>query len=312
LRLVNVDDNTLTTGATAAANPVISADGKMVVFDTTASIDFNDADRNTVADVYRRDLENAMTQLVSPGDASRVAGAVKGAISSNGGVVAFESTDRSLYAETGTGQSEVFVRSFAGSARFTGLRRVSVTSTNTTATGAAQNAAISADGRVVAFESLATDMLGAGSSTAGRSHIYVRRADVAGSLVRADYQRTTAGTVLEANGNATLPALTRTGRMVTFTSTATNLDPLDANATADLYMTDVKPTLFESPPGQQDVKRQRAFLISASRGNAVSSAGIAAVPAAVSGDARYAVAISAATNLVAGTTGTNLYVLPLR
>jgi hypothetical protein len=135
---------------------------------------------------------------------------------------------------------------------------------------------------------------------------------VTGSLVRADYQRTAAGTVVEANGNATLPALTLTGRMVSFISTATNLDPLDTNATADLYMTDVKPTLFESPPGQQDVKRQRAFLISASRSNDVSSAGIAAVPAAVSSDARYAVAISTATNLVAGATGANLYLLPLR
>jgi hypothetical protein len=251
-----------------------------------------------------------MTQLVSPGDVTRVAGAIKGAISAAGGAVAFESTDRTIYGGSGAGISEVFVRSFDGSARFTGLRRVSVTSAGTTANAGAQNAALSADGRIVAFESTASDMLG--SSTAGRSHVYVRRADVTGSLVRADFQVGAGGALVEANGNASLPALTREGRMVTFTSTATNLDPLDTNATSDLYMSDVKPTLFETPPGAQDVKRRRAFLISASRTNAVANMGIAAVRTAVSGDARYALAISSATNLVTGATGANLYLLPLR
>jgi Tol biopolymer transport system component len=290
LRLVSVDDNTMATPPLGnPGEPVISDDGKFVVFHSPAQIDFNGADTNNVGDVYRRDIGNRITQLVSQTTLTRSAQARKASVSSGGGAVAFESTDRAFHGGSGVGQSEVYVRSFDGTARFTGLRRVSVTGAGAEADGAARNADLSDDGRVVAFESVATNMLGP-ATTAGRSHIYVRRADATGSLVRADFQAAADGTLIESNGHSQRPSLSAEGRMVTFGSTATNLDPLVSNNFGAAYMYDVNPVLLQPVPGVQDVKRRRNFLLSVRRDNvALGGGGIVEGGVYTSADGRYAV-----------------------
>src|SRR6187401_1718058 len=76
-------------------------------------------------------------------------------ISSDGRFVAFESTAANLVASDTNGQKDIFV--FDRQTAMTTL--VSVDSAGSQANGASSRAAISADGRFVAFESLATNLV---------------------------------------------------------------------------------------------------------------------------------------------------------
>ena len=89
-------------------------------------------------------------------------------ISADGRFVAFHSDASNLVAGDGNGTSDVFVRD-----RATGkTRRVSVSSAGAEGNGASYNPSISADGRFVAFESSASNLV-AGDGN-GTSDIFVR------------------------------------------------------------------------------------------------------------------------------------------
>ena len=261
---------------------------------------------NDDVDIYRREFNGGLTEIVSPGAVGRTTGATDAFPSNSADGVIYTSADNTIVAGD-TGATDVFVRCFqAGSCGFTGVRRISFDSGGGTADGDSGFGTISANGAVVAFESVATDIL---AGATGASHIYVRRANTTGLAVRADFGF---DLVSEANGSATRPSLSTEGRMVTFVSGANNLDPLDPNGNSDAYMYDVNPALF-AMGGTQDVRRRRSFLISASEENAVSGSGVAAVGVSASGDAKYGVFISSSANLTMGGPGTNrIYVAPLR
>jgi hypothetical protein len=281
--------------AVASANPSISPNGAAVVFDTTAQIDANGLDANAFSDVYRRLVTGCITELVSP-DTSRTTGATNGATSNDGNQIVFQSSDTFGLSSDSNSALDVFVINMN-----TGVvRRISSNSGGSAGNAASQNGTISADGNVVAFESIATDMIG--STTAARSHIYVRTTDgTLSGLARADSPASG-----EANGAATLPSLSSTGRMVTFTSPASNIDSLDTTTDPDAYMFDRTST---------DSTRTVPFVVSLSRSNAVASGGInSGGGVTIAGSDNYAVFMSTATNLTATspTTSPSLYIGPLR
>jgi hypothetical protein len=121
----------------------------------------------------------------------------------------------------------------AGAAATAGTtERVSVTSNELEATGGdSVGAAVSADGRFIAFSSAATDLV-AGDTNA-RSDVFVRdRANGTTERVSVDSSED------EGNNTSDSPAISGDGRFVSFYSLSNDLVPGDLNAGGDVFVRD--------------------------------------------------------------------------
>jgi len=101
------------------------------------------------------------------------------------------------------------------------------------ADGASRQAAVSSDGRYVAFASGATNLV-AGDVNA-LDDVFLRdRTSAVTTLVSVD------SSGAQANGACARPSVSADGRYVVFESDATNLDALDINAVRDVYLRDTQ------------------------------------------------------------------------
>ena len=151
---VSVDSSGAQANSFSYAGP-ISADGRYVAFASNAS-NLVAGDSNGVLDSFVRDRQTGTTERVSvsSGGAEGNGDAVAPAISSDGRQVAFQSESDNLVAGDTNGRWDMFLRD-----RLTGTtERVSVASNGAqgNADSGIQGPAISADGRYVAFDSLAS------------------------------------------------------------------------------------------------------------------------------------------------------------
>ncbi|MBK7645308.1 MAG: PD40 domain-containing protein [Planctomycetes bacterium] len=157
--------------------------------------------------------------------------------------------------------------------------RVSESASGTQGNFQSLDAAISADGRFIAFHSSSSNLV-AGDTNAN-TDIFVRDR-VSGSVERVSLS--TGG--LQGNGWCIDTAISADGRFVAFKSSSTNFVPGDTNGAEDIFVRD----------------RQLGTTECAS----VSSGGTLAdgysVETSISGDGRYVAFTSVATNLVAGDT----------
>ncbi len=99
----------------------------------------------------------------------------------------------------------------------------------------ANGARISADGRFVAFRSLATNLV-AGGDTNGFSDIF-RRDLQSGQTIRVSVVNVLLGT--ETDGNSNNPSISADGNLVAFTSHAANLVPGDGNVASDVFVRNI-------------------------------------------------------------------------
>jgi hypothetical protein len=134
----------------------VSADGRVLVFDTTVA--YVATDTESGCDVYLRDTTTGRYELVS---SARGGGAgdrpsVKPSISSNGRYVAFESAATNLVPGDGNGLRDVFVRD-----RTTGSTTLVSRTAKAQGNDGSYNPDISGNGATVAFESDATNLAGA-------------------------------------------------------------------------------------------------------------------------------------------------------
>jgi Tol biopolymer transport system component len=116
------------------------------------------------------------------------------------------------------------------------VARVSVATEGAQANKSSYSAAVSADGRVVAFQSDATNLVP--GDTNGVVDVFVRDRQ-AGTTERVNV----AADGAQANGgygftNSGIPALSADGRFVAFTSDASNLVPGDTNGVPDIFVRD--------------------------------------------------------------------------
>jgi len=200
-------------------------------------------------------------------------------ISAGGRFVAFASAATNMVAGDSNGVLDVFVRD-----RTTGVtERVSVGSGGAQANGASQDPSISGDGRYVAFQSSASNLVA--SDTNGRADIFVRdRVLLTTERVSID------SSGAEGNLDSFLPAISTTGRYVAFGSSASNLVVGDTNGFQDVFVRD-----------RQSATTERVSIDSAAvEGNSTSS------DPYISADGRFVAFVSSATNLVAGDTNTFL------
>ncbi len=215
----------------------IGTDGRWVVFDSDAT-NLVPKDLNHARDVFLRDTLNGTTTRVSvsdteeeANDASSVNSAAS--VSADGRYVAFISGATNLVAGDTNGKIDVFVRdTVAGT-----TRRVSVDSSGRQANAASNGSSISADGRKVVFQSVASDLVV--GDTNMRQDVFVHDLTTGETIrvsVANDGSQANGSSGSDGWGNA--PAISADGRFVVFESTATNLVPNDTNGTRDIFIRD--------------------------------------------------------------------------
>jgi Tol biopolymer transport system component len=270
-----------TSGAKAdGGEPAISADGRYVAFISSAS-NLVAGDIDGWQDVFVRDRISRTTTRASVATRGTQANSDSfgpAAISANGRYVAFGSSATNLVAGATGG---VFVRD-----RVTGTTTlVSVATGGAKASGA--QPAISANGRYVAFGSMASNLVV--GDTNGIVDVFVRDR-VAGVTTRvnvstrgAQAAHTDLDPTREDSGEPTISA---DGRFVAFVSGAGNLVACDANAAGDVFVRD----------------RVTGTTTRVSVATAGTQANQTSSDPAISADGRYVTFFSDASNLVAGDT----------
>jgi Tol biopolymer transport system component len=210
-----------------SSDPAISADGRFVVFSSSAS-NLVPGDTNGHIDVFVRDQVSGTTERASVSSAGEQASYYSRdpAISADGRYVAFWSQAYNLVPGDTDGYNDVFVRD-----RVSGTtERVSVSTAGEQASYDSWYPAISADGRFVIFSSLASNLVPADT---GYDDVFVRDR-VSGTTERVSV--TSAGE--QGDGPSSDPAISADGRFVVFSSWASNLVPGDTNANCDVFLRD--------------------------------------------------------------------------
>lgn len=202
------------------SRPAISDDGRYVAFSTDAP-DPDLSDTNEFGDVYLRDRVLGTTRLVSGVDGV-AGGGTWAAISRDGRYVYFHS-----YAPLTKDETDRVADVFRYSVVDGSVVRVSTNASGNGGNGGSFVASSSADGRYVAFQSVATNLVE--GDTNGRSDVFVK--DMAtGEVVRASVH----GGV-EGNLNSSLPSLSDDGSRLVFLSAARNFGTPPSNA-AQLFL----------------------------------------------------------------------------
>jgi archaellum component FlaF (FlaF/FlaG flagellin family) len=255
-------------GTIGSSWPAISADGRYVAFQSAAS-NLVPGDTNAQDDVFVHDRVTSSTERISvASNGTEAAGqSFFPALSGDGRFVAFQSFAPNLVPGDTNNDTDVFVHD-----RLTGSTEpVGAASDGTWANRETVGAAISADGRYIAFTSPANNLVP--GDTNDFDDVFVRDR-VTGSTERVS----TAGDGTQANNASGTAAISADGNYVAFQSLADNLVPGDTNSTWDVFV--------------HDRATESTDRIS------VNSSG----PAAISADGRYVAFQSGADNLVPGDT----------
>ena len=254
----------------------ISGDGRFVAFESSAT-NLVAVDSNGSTDVFVRDRQLGATELVSVNSAEAQGSGSDPSISADGRYVAFASSSTNLVTGDSNGKADIFVRD-----RQTGTtERVSVDSAEAQTNDGSNEPSISADGRFVAFTSVATNLVAGDTNTA--SDIFVRDRQT-GVTTRVSVN-SAAG---QANGTNREPSVSADGRFVSFHSLATNLVAGDSNGVYDVFVHD-----------RLAGTTQRVSVDSV---GAQANADNTFYGSAIAGDGRFVVFHSVATNLVANDT----------
>ncbi|MBI3848065.1 MAG: PD40 domain-containing protein [Planctomycetes bacterium] len=212
-------------------DPWITADGRYISF-TSFATNLVAGDTNGRTDIFVRDRQTNVTSRVSvdsagnqtPGNSSW------SVISSDGRYVCFQSDSYTLVPNDNNLVPDVYVRDrVAGT-----TARVSVDSAGHEANGESSTPSMSSDGRYIAFESQATNLVA--NDTNGLSDVFVHDR-VSGTTVRASVSST--GVEGDDVSGTYGFEISPDGRYVAFASSATNLVPNDANGRTDIFVRDL-------------------------------------------------------------------------
>jgi len=217
-----------------SALPSISADGRFVAFASSAT-DLVSRDTNGCSDVFVRDRQRGITDLVSVSTSGEQGNAKCGwsSISADGRFVAFYSFSTNLVPGDTNGEYDIFVRD----RQLGTTERVNVSSTGEQSNGpweyygqTAEAPGISADGRCVVFPSHATTLI---TDDSNRLCDVFLRDRLAGTTERVSL--TNSGE--QSNGESTSASISADGRYVVFASRG-GLVPQDRNFKRDIYVRD--------------------------------------------------------------------------
>jgi Tol biopolymer transport system component len=208
---------------------------------------------------------------MSGGQAHRNSGEFDVTISADGRYVAFASDASNLVDGDMNGQTDVFVRNLAAGT----TTRVSVSSSGAEGNATSGTPAISADGRYVAFASLASNLIA--GDTNGYSDVFVRDR-ITGTTARVSSSTTGGELALVGSGR---PAISADGRYVAFAVSEDNVYVRDRVA----HTTELVSVNNHGLPGKKPSDEP-----------------------AISADGRFVAFFSVAGNLVSGGGGWHVYV----
>jgi Tol biopolymer transport system component len=263
-------------GNAQSSDPRITPDGLHVVFTSRAN-NFSVFDNNGTTDVYRHDLLTGQTVLVSCSGLGLVGndGSGVASVSADGRFVAFRSLASNLVPSDGNGVADVFVKDLQTGA----VELASNASPTVGGNLTAGSAVISDDGRYVAFDSYANNLVP--GDTNATSDVFVR-----------DRQTGTTHRISQgagghqANGPSNVLDISEDGLSVLFLSWASNLVPADTNNCVDQFVSD---------PIGANVERVTI-------GTGAQEADGNSMFGSLSSDGRFVVFSTYATNLTAGDT----------
>ena len=207
----------------------ISADGRFVVFSSFAT-NLVTGDTNNVFDVFIRDRVNGVTSRVNLGPAGVQGNANSRptSISADGRYVLFWSLASNLVAGDTNLQQDAFVRDRVNNT----TTRVSVGPNGIQGDGVSMPTAISADGRYVAFESKANNLVKSDMNIITKDAFVRDRVANVTTLVGVN----SAG--LQGNEESVPVAISADGRYIGFNSYATDIVTGDTNFTWDGFIHD--------------------------------------------------------------------------
>lgn len=212
----------------ASSDARISSDGRFVAFVSEAS-NLVVTDTNGYADIFLYDVESGQTRLVSMA-ANGTQGddrSVQPSISGDGRFVAFVSLADSLHENDSNGVSDVYIYNRDEEQ----LELISVADDGAQADHHSKHAAISDDGRYVAFQSMATNLVDADDDQLW--DIYLRDRLKAGTELISRNLEGRAGSM-----DSQRPSLSADGRYVVFESWADDLVADDDNFFSDVFVMD--------------------------------------------------------------------------
>ncbi len=208
----------------ASGGPASNVDGTVIAFYSSAS-NLVAHDTNGARDVFaaaagtieRLSVSSSGAQADGPSQAQ--GGST--AISADGQVVAFYSAATNLVPHDTNGWTDVFVRDRAAGT----TERISVASDGTEANGPSFDPSLSADGRFVAFHSLASNLVP--NDTNGVTDVFV-------------HDRLTGTTErvcgVQGNDSSISASISPNGNFIAFASAASNLVPNDTNNHIDIFV----------------------------------------------------------------------------
>jgi len=215
-------DGAQATGGESYA-PAISADGSVVAFISKAA-NIAPGATDGIDNVFVRDLKAGTTTLVgATGGPEGSTTAARVALSANGRFVAYASeTDVFVFDRSGGGTEQ------------RRAERISLGPGGAPGDRASAAPALSADGRFVAFQSDATNLVPADSNQ--RTDVFVRDRRF-GTTTRVSLGSLS----VQGDQPSTAPRISGDGRFVAFQSAATNLVPGDTNSAPDIFVHDRTP-----------------------------------------------------------------------
>jgi Tol biopolymer transport system component len=257
-------------------DPSVSADGRFVAFESSAS-NLVSGDTNGARDIFVRDRQTSITTCVSlASDGTQGNGnSVLPSLSADGRFVAFHSIASNLVNGDTNDVWDVFVHD-----RQTGVTtRVSLASDGTQGNGNSVLPSLSADGRFVAFESLASNLVSGDINDARHIFVHDRQTGVTTRV-------SLASDGAQGNGDSFDSSISTDGRFVAFESLASNLVSGDTNGARDVFVRD----------RQTGITTRVSLASDGAQGNGDS------FDPSLSADGRFVAFVSDTDNLVSGDT----------
>jgi Tol biopolymer transport system component len=260
--------------------PTISADGRYVTFQSSAeNLVIGDTNINTDTFVHDRVTKKTVRVSVDSNQMEADGGSFYPKISAGGRYVAFISDAPNLVANDTNNVSDSFIRDL----KTNQTTRVSINSREEQQNSDSFDLHISADGRYVAFESFADNLVDGDTNNAIDSFVHDRRMK---KTVRVSVNSNGA----QGDQDSVAPRLSADGRYVLFESRASTLASGDTNKTLDVFV--------------HDRKTSRTSLVSVgskdTQGNEVSLAG------SISADGNIVAFQSFADNLIKSDTNASM------
>lgn len=212
----------------ASLNPSLSADGRWVAFQSTAS-NLVAGDTNNYQDIFLHDRQTKITTRVSVASngAQGNHDSYAPSLSADGHWIAFQSTANNLAPGDTNNSQDIFLHD-----RLTKITtRVSVASNGMQGNSVSWDSILSADGRWVAFYSYADNLVLKDTNRTYDIFLHNR-------LTKTTTRVSVASNGAQGNGASSSPGLSADGRWVVFESYASNLVTGDTNSREDIFLHD--------------------------------------------------------------------------